>query len=283
MTTIRDHVVAMGIDPSELRGNDEYIEVVHSLVVGPPGTTVKDQADLINPANNLQPGDVIQIRRRIGALADPVTEVFPDVILADEPDHYLRFGESSGTVAANIAGAGDGTYVNAPTLGVDGLVPDDAAVTCAAASAQEITMPNPGLSVDAAIEFWFAWTAGVALMRDHTNAGGWIMGYDNGGTFAVRVAGTTIVTSKATAAVRDGHPHHLVVNKDGPVAEVFLDDELIGVTSSAADNPTSGIWHIARNGTSASPYATATFDEFAIYPAKLPRERITAHFTAGKA
>lgn len=83
MTTIRSHVEAMGVDSALLEDADEYFEVVQTLTVGAVGTPVKDQADLIHPGNDLLPGDLIQIRRRIGKLSDQVVDPVPPAVWSD--------------------------------------------------------------------------------------------------------------------------------------------------------------------------------------------------------
>src|SRR4029079_8227162 len=130
------------------------------------------------------------------------------------------------------------------------------------------TLPGPVLSANGAVEFWFKWTSGVALMRDGRN---WLLGFDGGGSFAVRFGGgATRVTSLSTASVRDGAWHHFVINKSGASGEVWVDGVRVlavasGLTNTAAAMP----WRVARNGTYAQ-YSDATFDELAVYPAALP-------------
>jgi hypothetical protein len=202
-------------------------------------------------------------------------------VLADSPVGYWRLNDTSGTVAATAVGVNAGTYVNAPTLGVAGLIANGTAVTFAAASSQEMTIPSTGLSTTGTVEFWFRWTAGATLMRDNTTTAGWIIGFDNAGTFTVRVGTTTtIATSKTTAQVQDGTIHHLVVAKNGANVTIYLDNVVIGTSAAAASTGSSGVWHIARNGASAGVYTDMTADEVAIYTTELLAARVAAHWNA---
>src|SRR4051794_32415420 len=136
-------------------------------------------------------------------------------VAADSPSGLWNFDDTSGTSVVDSQGSNNGTYVNSPTLNQSPIFAGTGkSVAFDKASSQEATLPNNGLSTNATVEVLFKWSAGTTIMRDHSNAGGtgWIIGFDNGGTFAVRVAGsTTISTSKATSAVQDGNRHHLMV------------------------------------------------------------------------
>jgi hypothetical protein len=51
-------------------------------------------------------------------------------VLKDNPRGYWRLGETSGeTVNDETANSMDGTYVNAPTLGVPGVITDNIAAS----------------------------------------------------------------------------------------------------------------------------------------------------------
>lgn len=87
---------------------------------------------------------------------------YRDEILADAPVRYWRFEETSGVTAATLTANLDAvntaaaTYVNAPQLGVPGLVPNlpgDVAVRLSAAASQRLTVPN-GLDLNATAGPW---------------------------------------------------------------------------------------------------------------------------------
>ena len=76
----------------------------------------------------------------------------------------------------------------------------------------------------ATLEGWFFWEAGVALMRDSTSGGGWILAYDSGGQVAYRVGGTTFTTALAAAQLRDGW-HHVALTVQGGATAFYVDGE----------------------------------------------------------
>lgn len=206
-------------------------------------------------------------------------------ILADSPSGYWDVDETTGTVADDAVSTNDGTYVSSPTLAASPLVAGGlhAVTFSGGASLHELTLPGNLLTTNGSIELWFKWSSGTTLMRDHTSAGGsgWIIGFDNANTFAVRIAGgTTINTSKTTAQVRDGNKHHLVITKSGANVVVYLDNVSIGTSSSAGNTSSAAPWHIARNG-SANAWSNATTDAIAIYPTALSSGQVSAHYTLG--
>lgn len=209
---------------------------------------------------------------------------YAEIVLADSPSGFWRLDEASGVAANDEVGTNDGTYDNTPTLGVASLAPDGtgSAVTCVAGNSERIRFPGNSLTTNGSIEFWFDdWTAGAALLRDSTSAGGtgWIV-HDSAGTFSVRIAGTTdIATSKTTAQMRDGNRHHVVVTKSGANVVVYVDNVIVGTSSSAANTASVSPWILCRNG-DIGAHTTATVDEFAIYPTALSAARVSAHYNA---
>lgn len=202
-------------------------------------------------------------------------------VLADSPTGYWRLDETSGTSAADLgSGSHAGTYVNTPTKGVAGCITDGTAVHFTAASSQDLTIPSQTLSTTGTIECWFKWTAGAIPCRDATGSGGWVPIWDNSGTITVRVAAADIATSLATTAVRNGAAHHLVVSKSGATVNVYIDNVVVGTSSSAANTASVSPWHFGKSGTQ-SAWADVTFDEIAIYSTALTADRVNAHFIAG--
>lgn len=204
------------------------------------------------------------------------------VILADNPTSYWRLNETSGVSAADEQGLNNGTYFNSPTLGDPALAGAGTAVHFGGGATQEeLVLPNAQVSTTCSIEFWFKWTSGVTLMRDATQSLGWIIGFDNAGTFTVRVGGsTTVATSKTTASLQDGNAHHLVVSKSGADLTIYLDGVSIGTSAAASNTVSTGSWHIARNGLTPGQFTDCVIDEIAIYPTALTAGQVTAHFNA---
>jgi hypothetical protein len=157
---------------------------------------------------------------------------------------YWRLGEASGTVARDERGTTDGTYAGVPGLGARGALSFDAD------SSARFDGIDDEMRADATasgtLEGWFFWEGGVALMRDSTSGGGWILAFDSGGRVAYRVAGATFTTSLATADLRDGW-HHVVLTVDGTATAFYVDGrhEHTGTVTPAA--PTMP-WRVMRNG-----------------------------------
>ena len=128
------------------------------------------------------------------------------------------------------------------------------------------------------VEGWFVWEAGVAVMRDSTGSGGWILAFDSGGRVAYRVAGTTLVTSLATADLRAGWHHVVLTVADG--ASAFYVDGT-PVHTGAAPNAAAPTmpWHVMRNGTT-TQYTRGRADEVAVYDTALTETQIREHFQA---
>ena len=76
-----------------------------------------------------------------------------------------------------------------------------------------MTAPAGGPGAAGTLEGWFDWRAGVAVLRDHTAGGGWILAYDNGGGLSYRVGGTTFNTGRAVASVQ-GAWHYVAVTNE---------------------------------------------------------------------
>lgn len=201
-------------------------------------------------------------------------------VLADSPAGYWPLDETSGTSAADHAGANGGTYVNSPTLDHAPLVGGSgSSVAFTAASSEELTLPGNSLSTNGTISLWFQWTAGTALLRDASSSGGWAA-LDSGGTFTVRVAGTDTATSKTTAQVRDGGTHHLAIVKSAGSLTVYLDGVVIASATGLANTASANPWHIARNGSNAQ-YSDCVVDEVSINSTALTADRVLARYAAG--
>ena len=190
---------------------------------------------------------------------------------------YWRLGEASGTVARDVKGAANGTYVGGPGFGARGGLSFDADTSARFDGVDDEL--HAGAAATGTLEGWFFWESGVALMRDSTSSGGWILAFDSGGRVAYRVAGATFTTPLATADVRDGW-HHIAVTVAGGETRFYLDGALVHSGTGTAAAPTMP-WHVMRNGTT-SQYTRGRADEVAVYGAALPAETIRAHFEAGR-
>jgi Concanavalin A-like lectin/glucanases superfamily len=191
---------------------------------------------------------------------------------------YWRLGEASGTVARDVKGAADGTYVGGPGLGARGALSSDADTSSRFDGVDDEM--HAGAATTGTLEGWFFWEGGVALMRDSTTSGGWILAFDSGGRVAYRVGGTTFTTALMTADVRAGW-HHVALTVDAGATAFYLDGALVHSAAGAGTSAPATPWHVMRNGTT-SQYTRGRADEVAVYGGALPAATIRTHFEAGR-
>jgi subtilisin len=193
---------------------------------------------------------------------------------------YWRLGEGSGSTAVDQKGANQGAYQGSPTLSETGAIAGDPdkAVRFDGQN-DEMTAPGPALSTQGSIEGWFYWEAGVALLRDNTTAGGWILAYDSGGQLAYRVGGTSFLTGRTTASLKNGW-HHLVLTRSGGSTAFYVDGALVHQGSGGGTTPAKPSWHLMRNGAYAQ-YSRGRADELAIYNTALSQATVRHHYNAG--
>lgn len=213
--------------------------------------------------------------------APPPPSAYRDAVLATPGlVSYWRLGERTGAVAIDENAANPGTYGGAFTLGDPGALTGDPDTSAGFDGATgEMTAPAGGPGAAGTLEGWVDWRAGVAVLRDHTAGGGWILAYDNGGGLSYRVGGTTFNTGRAVTSVQ-GAWHYVAVTKNGGSASFYLDGALIHSASGAGTTAPVMPWHVMRNGTYAQ-YAQGHADEVAVYSVALPATTITQHWNAG--
>ena len=132
-------------------------------------------------------------------------------------------------------GAANGTYLGDPGFGARGGLSFDADTSARFDGVDDELVA--GAAAAGTLEGWFFWEGGVALMRDSSSSGGWILAFDSGGHVAYRVAGATFTTPIATADVRDGWHHIAVTVADGE-ASFHLDGTLVHTGTGTAAAPT---------------------------------------------
>ena len=194
---------------------------------------------------------------------------------------YWRLGEVSGTAANDAHGQATGTYLGGPGLGARGALSNatDASARFDGVD-DEMQSGVATIAATGTVEGWFFWEGGVAVMRDSTSSGGWIVAFDSGGSVAYRVAGKTFTTSLATADVRDGW-HYVALTVANGATTFYLDGHPVHSGAGAGTAVATMPWHVMRNGTS-SQYSRGRADEVAVYGTALPEETIRDHFAAGR-
>jgi hypothetical protein len=196
---------------------------------------------------------------------------------------YWRLGDSSGTAAADVKYRFPGTYSSGTALRWPGvLLGDIDSAVRFDGTRGEMTASGPVLSTSGSIEGWFYWQGGGALLRDNTSAstGGWILGWDNGGSLYYRVAGTSYNSGLSAAAYRNAW-HHFALTKSAGNVALYIDGKLVHSGTGAPNTASVMPWHLMRNGTYTT-YAGGRADELAIYSTALTAAQVARHYSLGR-
>jgi hypothetical protein len=222
---------------------------------------------------------------------------YREQVMADGPVVYLRLGETSGSVAHDIAGAHDGTYKSAAMLGVEGAIAgdDDTAASFDGTAESSVTMPAGfefGGTSPFSVEVWMKQHTphGFGFAVDHNNYNprhGWSVRFSEGSVGLERYeagsyAGTGAVANRGLA---DDHWHHVVTTYDGDHVALYIDGDAAfqgsgGTTMTAGTGP----WTVGAQdcgGGCAGDFFIGTLDEVALYDKALAADRVAAHHTAG--
>lgn len=209
--------------------------------------------------------------------------------------NYYRLDETSGTVANDLKGTLNGTYVGPPLLNQTGLISasgdSDAGINVDALSHYITLSPSSPLSFGAATNFTFeCWLkgptpSGFDIFNEFGSGTDKIEFYSAASGSQIWEAVRCIDDSNATVAnniigtvdISDGKIHHYVITKSGLTFTCYIDGEFSNVASAsslAQTNPTSTI-ELFRN------VQPVSFDEVAFYNVALDAETIRRHYRAG--
>jgi len=227
---------------------------------------------------------------------------FGPSVIATSPTFYWRLGEPSGTAAADAMGVQDGTYVNAPTLGVAGYASDDTAATFASASTQYVTIADHASmdigTSDFSVMFALkmsAWPSTpdlyVPLMRGTGySAGDWgfYCNYNFSDRFEFLIDGTEYSLQATTTLTNDAwHLIGISADRSG-VATLTVDgvaEDTVDISAEVATSLTNG--STMRIGDAVSGDAAWLFDgsldEVAIWTGTLIGESGFAALHAARA
>ena len=236
-----------------------------------------------------------------GSPAASAPPSYESEVLADNPFVYHRFGESSGTVAADASGNSlDGTYVNSPVLGVTGAgTGSDTAVTFDRAMEQYLAAPAGANSFSSSLgsasyEFVFSGTNtdNRVMLYGSANDGSTTNSHislNDGAQGRVRLylrdeSGDFIGGYFDDASLLDGSYHHLIWTYDQTGAELtdrlkaYVDGVPVGFTFNGGSNAPSNfssdfqyspyIGAMNNRGSVYSPF-DGVLDEAALYTSVL--------------
>lgn len=230
------------------------------------------------------------------------TSSYVGTVQADGPIGYYRLSNQQGTVADDWSGNGNtGTIVNSPTLNVATLLTDtapadtsDLAITCAAASSQQINLPTSMVPIGAhawSLECWFKVTA-VPPSGSHQTLMGWgaATGNQKFGVLNFTSNGTTfqVVCSTNSGDIASGNLststiYHVVGTYDGSSTRLYLNGSLVAGPTAFTLSLTQTLCCIAAYspGSYSSSFFSGTIDEVAFYTYALSSTQISTHYTAG--
>jgi hypothetical protein len=206
-----------------------------------------------------------------------------DVLATTGLQSYWRLGDAGGTTAADAKNGNPGTYRGGFALSQPGvLFGDTNTAALFDGSSGEVTAGGPVLSRYGTIEAWFYWQGGSVLLRDNTSAstGGWIVGWDNGGTLYYRVGGKSYSTGRSADSYKNGW-HQFVLTKSSGSVSFYIDGQLVQSGKSAPNTAAVMPWHLMRNGTY-STYARGRADEVAVYSSALSSSQVARHYSLGR-
>lgn len=193
---------------------------------------------------------------------------------------YWRLGEAGGTTAADAGARYPGKYAGAVVLARPGALVNDGNTSAAFdGTSAEMTAATSVFATAGTLEGWFDWRGGVAVMRDHTSGGGWILAYAGAGTLWYRAGGTSFNTGQPLTLVQNGW-HHLALTKNGAAVTLYLDGQPLHSAGGAGSAAAAMPWHVMRNGTYAQ-YAQGGADEVAVYSVALDGATIARHYRLG--
>jgi len=231
------------------------------------------------------------------------TSAYASTILADKPNHYYRFGESTTAgPAIDQSGGSDGTYGSTVTLPATGLLgnsPNTAAGFDGTTATDFVdtgvtALPEPGgpFSAEAWVNATTIDTAGHRIVvKDEVGVtGAWLLWLNQGKLrFQVRNSTDTAwVIAEAPTTPPAGTPFHVVGVFDGTDAILYVDGvEVDRIALGTATTNVNGLPITIGADSDAvgvrDHIFDGTIDEVAIYGAALTAEQIQAHFDANGA
>ncbi len=216
------------------------------------------------------------------------TTPYSSAVMADGPSGFWRLGETSGTTAADVTGAQAGTYLNAPQLGVTGLLTGETnrAVRLDGVNDYVRVPSSGGLSPTAAVsvEAWIkpeAIPAAGGFATVATKPEAYSLQFNGPRLeFTVMRSGQRFRTQAPAGAVVAGLAYHVVGTYDGATARLYVNgaqvatSALTGAIGSNANPLNVGSWD------GFSERFRGTVDEVAVYAAALSASRVSAHLNA---
>jgi hypothetical protein len=205
---------------------------------------------------------------------------YRDVVLEDEPAGYWRFGEPSGSRAADETGINPGTYQGSYSLGRPGIVADDTAVALHGTTGL-VRVPDSA-SLDTGDSFSLElWLKRAKLSSDVRPEGLFLKGFqlylDANGAIVLRKPGSREIARTSTRITDTAQFHHVVATKDANTTRIYIDG--VDVTRHTSFAAIADLNNALTIGAGAGGFR-GTLDEAAVYDRALTSAEVTEHFNA---
>ncbi|MEA3056575.1 MAG: hypothetical protein QOD30_2007, partial [Actinomycetota bacterium] len=252
-----------------------------------PSTTYYLRVKASNGAGSSAYSNVVSVTTP----AAPAASAYATAVAADNPTSWWRFGEASGTTAADGRGTNTGTYTNGPTLGQASLLPADTASTSVRLDGTNdyVNVPSAAslnLTNAFSIEAWIRPSALPA-------AGSFASVLTKAESYSIQLNGPrlefTIMQSGArrrlqapAGAVVAGTTYHVVATYDGTTQRLYVNGAQVAsaALSGGATVTTSAVRIGSWDG--GSEFFNGMVDEVALYSTVLTATQVANHNTKGR-
>lgn len=253
--------------------------------------SIKTGFKLVQPIT--YPGGSPVVGSPIGG--SPIGGSYQKLVLAQSPQNYWRLGESSGTTVVDEIGNNNGTYINSPTQGTDGLIIDSNTAVSFNGSTQRVDIigfSKPS-GEDITVACWFKSpntpdTSSYQHIVGGSDAFGIYFnhpGVAGGSPFsAVIVRNTSVAVWASFGTYTPDTTVFLVFTYDGSSLKTYNNGSLITTTNSAGTINAESAFKFMRHYslTATSNHVEGTLDEVTILDRALSVEEITALYDKGK-
>lgn len=215
---------------------------------------------------------------------------YKDVVLASSPAAFWRLGEPVGSTGAvdSASSPDNGTYTNAPQLGVSGVLSGD--------PDRAVSFGGDGAFVDVGdasklkpasaftLEAWVKTTASAGVIVDKPN-GTSTVSYSlsiaaGKAKAAIDLSGSHSYSLSSSASVNDGNWHFLAATFGSSLLKLYVDGVLAGTSSTTTGSLsyTTASLQIGRFSAAGGNYLAGSVDEVALFPAVVS---VGDHYAAG--
>lgn len=206
------------------------------------------------------------------------------VVAALSPILWLKMSEASAAAFATAGnyGTGGGAVTTggtpAPTFGSTPLIPSEPSRTTVSVGVGTGTAIVTGMAASpllntGSIYFIYSGTTGHGTAqiawRNRTGGGGWFINF-LGTNIALRIRGSDVSTSIASATVKDGSPHLVGVSVTSTTAALWIDGVKVWTGAVGGSSDTADEWnYMSNSNTFGDQKLYGNFGDFVIFSATM--------------